>query len=1135
MSQKRKKNQQKRKKQYDGKATLIKNKLAQNQGLPYNLFKKWTPAELYSALEKSLTKEYFEGFFQCSYTGQSIRKLGKNRSFIPISDSHDLSLICVILKLYLPELERFESYYSSFQTSYIHGEHEKCLSALNLCNDELGYSKWLLSNEFLVIQNTKGLEKQKLLLKDLKSDQLVDFRVKSLSFFYSLKVENEISWDRYFNNYLRESIEVSKKRNQLSSSTILFYELNIGNSKSFLKKDLQAYLDQERDFSVYDLYLAFIKISLITLTKFPGSKLHKDIKQLLSVVSKHFSYNSFLYRLSILYKVSFYTMTETDEALLKSLDQYTEGNYKKTSIENTYLSNCAVHLESFELTARSMRWEKESPSIVNSINHSINSLIRKDKKLLNSYDSLLKESLKNLNTGLSYKILSLISRESGEYNTNDFIYYDLASFIFTGSFNPRILSHHNSIRIDKCSLTKFRNSTTYNLFLEHSLKDNSDVAQNIPKYRILKYKALNFFRCSKFKEAKYLFLDSLNLSRTVDRYSLLKNLAICHIKLGELNECTQLIVSECIDNEELISTFPIPLLVKHLSISDLQYSEAEAINVAILFDYYLKYFSSSKDIEENRAFAFEDFLEGSDTKRPSQIDYKKLQTEKPKLVYFLYNICTPDIMDVSVHFDTPESLLEERIKVLSVLSTINPNKEQFYRNEIQELTFDLIVDKKIVDTELGQVRINKSGVVSDISKAISDDYRRIISLKSVKHYQDDELIQYVLELMQPDNETNSLTKEILQKAKDSFLFGINGLDVNLSVDIRHGTLENILKRSLKEYKLMVLFNGEIPDFSEIDLDYLDSHQKTIFCKALTKLSSKVNLLVRYLLRKVVRAVDKSVSSNGYIYINSGSLDIIRVRNLLQSAEDLDKASNILIDYFWTKVEPCLESIRDKLNIDISNSISTVFHSTIKDLESRPELTGIKQINSLKLAHTKLSDDIKRASRWFNKASIKEVDDFDVKLASEIARRTIQNYDPTLNSINVKTSSSTKNKIAGSDLKSLTSIFEIAYTNAIQHSGLSPNEVCIDLSYKREEQFLKLKVRNNLASNTNYNELKIKIEKIKQKIGEEGNTLSIRSEKGSGIPKAFNIIKNQLRKSGEINFYIDKGEFVLELSLGVTYV
>ena len=223
-----------------------------------------------------------------------------------------------------------------------------------------------------------------------------------------------------------------------------------------------------------------------------------------------------------------------------------------------------------------------------------------------------------------------------------------------------------------------------------------------------------------------------------------------------------------------------------------------------------------REHETNRRIAYDEFLIANGVERPSNLIVDKFP--RKKLIYFLANVCIPEIMDISFYaFPTSRSLDEERINVCLLLSQIDPENSEIYNDEIKNLTKILSIEDGLRDVDRSRVHVNIDAIASWAHTELGEQYQRYKDLlrvgvgfsstddfdSAVRQFNegDENAAQDYLDY--PDDEGDHLLLEMVGVLETEYLTNPNhGLDAYLSMRVRHGSLAGRLRGPLEDGKLI---------------------------------------------------------------------------------------------------------------------------------------------------------------------------------------------------------------------------------------------------------------------------------------------------------------------------------------------
>ena len=78
------------------------------------------------------------------------------------------------------------------------------------------------------------------------------------------------------------------------------------------------------------------------------------------------------------------------------------------------------------------------------------------------------------------------------------------------------------------------------------------------------------------------------------------------------------------------------------------------------------------------------------------MDIYNQEYEREELIYFLKNVCSTKIMDISISsFENSQERDKERVEICNILTQIDPDNSKEYEKEIRELTQKLMINAEL--------------------------------------------------------------------------------------------------------------------------------------------------------------------------------------------------------------------------------------------------------------------------------------------------------------------------------------------------------------------------------------------------------------------------------------------------------
>jgi len=218
-------------------------------------------------------------------------------------------------------------------------------------------------------------------------------------------------------------------------------------------------------------------------------------------------------------------------------------------------------------------------------------------------------------------------------------------------------------------------------------------------------------------------------------------------------------------------------------------------------------------------FSVKQFFKAQPCSLPSQLDWSNVDLPKHVTVYFLYEVCSLDVLDILKELRGSRQVLAERVNICSNLQSIDPENRSVYADELAEVQGEisfsdgqLIVDSSRIYVETPQLR--------QWAKAnLAEDYSRYLDLAEldIEHSRPfDELLGEIGK-KQRDNavpflaesEADILLYSILLRLRDEFLTNSAfGLDFFLSKRIRHQSFVGSIRAPLELEELITNRSSE---------------------------------------------------------------------------------------------------------------------------------------------------------------------------------------------------------------------------------------------------------------------------------------------------------------------------------------
>jgi hypothetical protein len=1061
---------------------------------------------------------------------------------------------------YLITLEEEKAIVNSFLALKDNYEKEILLENYDSANKLLieiekvsGKSLWLIENKILLKEYQDGVKANWSEVSELSKniqDPFVLFFVENLS----KRAETKISYFRYlniFNNQINETLVYPELYEYLC------FKLNYLAISSY--NNFAYFLFIESTSAIVDRYLILKEI----LSEMFSSELKEYSEILFQIANKlHQIFPDDIQLCQILSILSpkYIVKLPSKIQLNILLSEYSRGNYSfciKNGVE--FINNNPTIIEAYELYIKSLievQEKLESDKFSNNIFNILNTLfeIYSNQDGTNQLmDFGLKICTAFSSTSWAKQFLSLIKSSASFSNGNKLFN---SQFVLNSKIrNPRILYYILKDNISQYTISFENELQETTSIISDIIKGNYEVIQNIKsltEYKKDIYYGRALLKANEFQMGKSHFelISNKNNSNPLFSEEVIVNLFRCYIKLNLNKEACCLFVEHHLKNKEITKR-----LNKLKLLNSLESGDIEIVKNLI----ELPIFYSIASIDSYQQYvAYDTFIESGNFTRPTELIYNGKGFDT-KLIYFLREVCTIEIMHHSYHFNGTDDIENERLEILNSLIVADKLNEDIYIKEITELNQNANIRKAIREVNKGRISINvnqlRNNEINNIKEAFSR-YREIESYSRTKEIIGiDASISMLSELndlkldeilgnraVYKDDPAFISFKAIFIEIRDKFLLSKEyGLDGYLSTRIRHGTLlnhirstfesENIISQRDKDniYLENEFWNDAIP--------YYLVEKKPKIQEVIKKFSRLIDEYTEFIIKELIQIkTEKNVKKPKALF--DFSITNQELGFLFKAARENIKEHNqflsFVFEYLEAKTEILLRSIRQIINLDINNNYNVLlqdFNTEIKGIiegYNYPELTG-----AISLCGTRLQNELKSISEWFYLSNSSKDLVLDLKVLFQTAiqiTNTIYPNSKLIPTINEKHSVPMVGTIH------LIYVSRILLDNIIIHSKVSPSDLIIEISsLVTDEEFLEICFKNNLSVLVDKEILKNKLELVKNKWDFSSDDYeNIDIEGGSGFDKIRRIIAFDLGCERYKFDYTIEGDF-LTIKLSIEFL
>lgn len=1005
-------------------------------------------------------------------------------------------------------INKFIQIKCNIETLFLQERYEEALNILSEFEDAYGVSLWLLENKICLYSKLE-LDIDSDILQECKYDPTV----KSILTFYRFKNDPNIGSRDYDYVVKRELDEFIRKFPE-EKETEEYFQYMIG-AFSFEYSDERIFtlLKNVHKMPLFDRYIAFVDICTYIVST--DSKyidvLKENIENLIPIEDDVLQAICF----AISDEIDFYT----EDDLLSIKNILLEGNLQVCrDLLEKYINEKPTNAFAVCLYAKIVASEQLEVKIFsNTINTIINSLAK---------IFLMK---KDYNDGIEtiYKILVTYSKASWAKAINHEI-----------TKNDSPFSEDTYILSDRAiSLQRISSETLFAFKSPEWIEKNFNIESRYAQFRIM-LKTHNYDSAKELCE----FQDLQNIIITLkgcrdnnfDCFDIIKDciyesffqLMNVNIFLNKLDINTnanvgiKIFVDSFIKNRLVVFFMPMEKYIEYCD----GLNEEERCNLTTIIFYYIyiSYFNNSR--KDDLAFLLEVFFNEENISKPSKMNIYSNDYDKMQLVFFLKKICVQTILGpILINMRTTKELDEERLEICQVLRSIDGTEEKAYEQEIKDITHKLFINEGVQTLQNSKIEVNTEGIKIRLLADTKEDFKRLMLYRSL---QMDKILQclgdYQNEMRVINFDSNQLFKDIIIAIRDAFVSGDEyGLEGNLSMNIRHGTLSEQLRRPLLNANLFAVYNNKQGVYVLDEKLKYPSKMKEAIVSIIGALNEDTEGIINYLKKELIQVNTEKKHTNGIFNYSMTEDNFSHLLFYLKEDMEFEEYLDIVFTYLWEITDRNLDNIKEIIKGEILEKYNNAFDKARKQLatvDKDKKCTDIaKKVNE---AEIELQNELNIICSWFKRSSTSQYQDFSLDIAFQIALKMIQNVHPNKNFKATCLEEDLDKKIKGGFLKNYCAIFYTLFDNVNAYA--LPNVGIIEIRYKlkTKNNYIEIYMENDFDCSSNFEEQQQKMLHAKSLIAEKKYLSKAKTEGGSGIPKICKILNVDLYKNPKIDLGTD---------------
>jgi hypothetical protein len=1030
------------------------------------------------------------------------------------------------------------------------------------------YSLWSLENRFILEEQTKGLEGNKALLNETNNitgnDAILWFAE-----LFSFKAEKAVSKFQFENRINRMLEDIGDIESYIANKMYGcdFWDINT----------ISEILYFENRASLIDKYLTFIKICQIICVsdQFKDSKILKVVQRCVKMLTPFIS-DCLLANLAVYFANAEQTSSNSFDSAMREIGHlYTIGQYEEVvQLCGQNLDHHADCLELYEYLVKSLLYlgqecpDNREGSIKNDLLRVMyQSYIKPQDVIIDAYYKLgfYARIFNGTNFGISLYSF-MVNRFSIDKDDNIQKMSELNSRHRSARFcllYDDVIKKHYYLFDYQTKHSDFAQTRLFIHYYNQVAKNGALVfLKDIPDSRLELYDVIakinNNEHLDVQQHLKKLYLSyNPNRENKISAYYYERVLILLfnlYIETDQRDSCLELYISNYFENEYLARRLNRKRLFQII-----QRDPTDGLKTKIGLPILTHIYDPNNVTELFTACA--NFLDLNSCNKPSEIfELDRFKDSKSKeIVYFLRYVCTPAVMESMYWvFTSFEEANNERIEICNILRKIDPSNDGVYVTEISQITQRnslaqriKILDESRIDFDLANIRKSKKELVSE-------NYKRYIEIGNFdfsyevldinnSHFF---VLNYELSkiVAAKKNQMYSILKDIFQDYRDEFAFGQHGLDSSLSTCIRHGKLQNHIRKVFEQYHLINLkenYNSHsyLPDENIAKIFVEQGFDKRFingFNNIISNFSKQVDDAIDEINTSLIRIKTEKLNPKGMFDLSFNDQEMLSIF----SESKLLNSEELLLDYFdkvlMIRIEKSLHLIQEYMTkqfkqqlVEYINSLeSSVMKLFEKDNDNMFFLEIKQQIANCR---TLIQVETNNIAKWFILPKKQDFSDFTVQQLIETSVAISKKLYTSFDDCNVQINNSTTCLVKGNTFSHFVEVFVLLFTNAVIHSGFSNDlkKLKIEVDVHENEKFMIFTICNNLSDEVDIDAVKHNIEQVEKKICDSENIGKyFRYEGGSGYVKIAKMLNYNISTPWQMKLNVDQDRrYCVNLKVG----
>jgi hypothetical protein len=1092
--------------------------------------------------------------------------------YYPESVVCELNWVVASFSKFSSEINLFLKLKEQYEDEFFKGMYSNARQTLVEIENEICISFWTIENKFLLDEYEYGTEENWNTKNSFLRNEINPL-VRAFSDMFSLRSEKNVPFYQY-NNEIEGFLNANKALEEKRPNFNQYFRFRANFLSMTSYSNYEFFLHEESGASIIDKYLTFKRVCThLILEENHQEEVFTLLREVFDLVEDSSIRNLLLYDI----KDTSIPIYKNDIEFVKLVDLYTNGQYDKVilEIESYFTNNKCGELQILDLYTKSLcecglTYQKISikESILDDVGQAMHDVLMKAE---NTEDAFMKLANYAYSFSSSRHGVFLYNFVSSQFGLEQQIDY---RFLYTSSstfLTPMMIA--SSIGNSKKHLLKLeelKNSISLKLIsAEYNLEDFSlNVKEQIPSIKSRLYRSRYLMGIKLYQEAKEVLLELMNQKdiSIIAEYELYSNLFKCYFIEKEYREAIKLFVSVNFHNPHLTKQMNYDQILEGVIKGKFKNVgvKSDLIELPIFFK-----INSNDKIRIKQSLEL--FLRSVECTRPSEFIVHINDFSKSNSLFFLKDVCSTEILQLSKMFDSTFAVYEERITICKYLTEFDSNNSNRYKEEIADLTQKNTISKVIGGIDERKIYVNedklkrniknveKHNVFNNESLSIinEDSFNRYIKLNNFVKNNNKYRSLKSLSLSLDENgelefnHEDSIVETLGAVLRNSFLYYSpdfeifstfflyirdlfvsnkeSGLDTYLSTKIRHGTLPNHL-RSIFESSHLVTSQSNNSyvsnEYWKNKLDLKKSNEEVVqnllsdFSKKVDAFSKKIkddSIQCRVENEKV-----KTMAEFDYSY-NKENLMALYV-DKFQSIQDINEFIESSFQELWSRTEIILDRIRRKFIGNYKGFYLGYLENLEKELLEKFDRSEVNELlSNITICRTEIQYKLKSISEWFRRSESSYEGNYKISVLAQTSIEITKNIHPSY-SFEIDTKFESSATIKGEYHEHFIDMLNNCLFNMIAHSSLDSSKLGAVFRIQEKGGNIVLTFINKVDNSEIHTS---KLEEIKK--GWLLIDSNIAQERGTGFPKVKKIISSDLNRNfSSFDFSKNEQEITIKL-------